>query len=305
MFAVAYSWTASFHVTYAIEFLCLSAAELMVLDRMKDFAAAQGPGMRNRWVLGGRIVMAAVVLGNAVGLAANAAAAVHFQKAAEAASAASSYFASNNTQDGNTYRKFSGTEAQIAFSIASVQSFCEVVVLLLIVLAFALVSIACIRRVASALHALNSMPIAATDPNLHQQLHGRAIGLGRQMQRKIVVTTGFVFVAFVLRSVVSTMLAVAYQLQNSGNTCSPTSNSNPCDASCTNMYTHIAWWNNYTPEFLPTVVLISSPLALLVALWGMTSKDLLLLMKSSLQAKSHSMTIVESANINPKHNEAA
>jgi hypothetical protein len=255
----------------------------MVLDRMKDFAAAQGPGMRNRWVVGGRIVMAAVVLGNAVGLAANAAAAVHFQKAAEAASAASSYFASNNTQDGITYRKFSGTEAQIAFSIASVQSFCEVVVLLLIVLAFAVVGIACIRRVVSALHALNSMPMAGNDPKLHQQLHGRAIGLGRQMQRKIVVTTGFVFVAFVLRSVVSTMLAVAYQLQNSGNTCSPTANSNPCDASCTNMYTHIAWWNNYTPEFLPTVVLISSPLALLVALWGMTSKVTLQLMTSSQQ----------------------
>jgi hypothetical protein len=41
-----------------------------------------------------------------------------------------------------------------------------------------------------------------------------------------------------------------------------------------------------------------------VALWGMTSKLLLQLMKSSLQAKSHSMTIVESANSNPKHDEA-
>ncbi len=37
----------------------------------------------------------------------------------------------------------------------------------------------------------------------------------------------------------------------------------------------------YTPEFQAMVVLISSPLTLLVALWGMTSKATLLLMKSS------------------------
>ena len=30
-------------------------------------------------------------------------------------------------------------------------------------------------------------------------------------------------------------------------------------------------WNDYTPEFFFIVVLISSPLTLLVALWGMTT----------------------------------
>jgi hypothetical protein len=37
----------------------------------------------------------------------------------------------------------------------------------------------------------------------------------------------------------------------------------------------------YTPEFQVTIVLISSPLSLLVALWGMTSKQMLQLLKSS------------------------
>jgi hypothetical protein len=37
----------------------------------------------------------------------------------------------------------------------------------------------------------------------------------------------------------------------------------------------------YTPEFRPMIELVSSPLALLVALWGMTSKATLQLMKSS------------------------
>ena len=37
----------------------------------------------------------------------------------------------------------------------------------------------------------------------------------------------------------------------------------------------------YTPEFQLMIVLVSSPLALLVALWGMTPKTTLQLMKSS------------------------
>jgi hypothetical protein len=48
--------------------------------------------------------MAAVLLGNAVGLAASAAAAVHYQKAAQAESTASAYYAANHTKDGAEYQ---------------------------------------------------------------------------------------------------------------------------------------------------------------------------------------------------------
>ena len=40
-------------------------------------------------------------------------------------------------------------------------------------------------------------------------------------------------------------------------------------------------WLIYTPEFQLVVMLISSPLALLVALWGMTSERTLQQMESS------------------------
>jgi hypothetical protein len=40
-------------------------------------------------------------------------------------------------------------------------------------------------------------------------------------------------------------------------------------------------WLLYTPEFQLIIVLISSPLALLVALWGMTDKRALQHMRSS------------------------
>jgi len=95
LFALSYSWAAVFVVMYAIEFMCLSAARLMVLDRMSDFAAGQDEVARKRWAAGGRIVMGVVVLGNAVGLADNVAAAVHVQSAAEATGSSSVFFAAN------------------------------------------------------------------------------------------------------------------------------------------------------------------------------------------------------------------
>jgi hypothetical protein len=265
LFSLSYSWLAVFTVTYALEFLCLSAAKLMVLDRMTNFAAGQDEGTKKRWAAGGRMVMAVVVLGNSVGVAANIASAVHAQKAAEASSTASALFAANSTQDGRELLIFTQMEIQLALSSSSVQSFSEVVVLLLIVAAFLVTGVFCIRRVSSGMFGLNA---AAEDAAMSSNT----------IRLQIVGTTSSVFVAFVLRSVVSTMFAVANQLQNSGNICSGVSSR--CDTSCYNIFTHLLQWMNYTPEFQLTTVLISSPLALLVALLGMTSRHTLQTMKS-------------------------
>ena len=261
--ALAYSWYAAFAVTYAIEFLCLSAAKLMVLDRMSVFAAPQGTRLQTRWAAAGRVVMAAVVLGNAVGLAANAAAAVHYQKAAEAMSTASAYLASNNTEYFDNFYTLSREEVQRGGSIASVQAFSEVAVLLLIVVAFAVVGVLSARRVSATLLGVDAASAAAAT--------------GRALRLQMLGTTAFIFVTFLLRSVFSTMLAVILQLRDSGKECSETGTF--CDA-CYNEYTHIAQWMTYTPEFQLMAILISSPVAQLVALWGMTTKYALQLMKT-------------------------
>ena len=93
----------------------------------------------------------------------------------------------------------------------------------------------------------------------------------------MVVTTVVVFVAFVLRSVQSTMLAVSRQLQDGATRCPGVTSI--CDPSCNNVYAHITQWVARTPEFQVTVVLVASPLALLVALWGVTSRQTRQLMK--------------------------
>ena len=276
--ASANMWYALFLVTYAIEFLCLSAAKLMVLDRMSVFAAPEGTGARRRWAAAGRVVMAVVVLGNAVGLAANVAAAVQYQKIHEALSAASAYNAANNTKDGEKYVSLSKAESELGGSITSVQKFCEVAVLLLIVVAFVAVGVLSARRVSSRLLGVDAASSAAAT--------------GRALRLQIVGTTAFVFVTFLIRSMFSTMFALALELRDVHKDCVRDIFSY-CDA-CYNDYTHIVGWIFYTPEFQSTIVLISSPVALLVALWGMTSKATLQLMKSSGQESAMSLRLITS-----------
>ena len=92
---------------------------------------------------------------------------------------------------------------------------------------------------------------------------------------RIVGTAAFVFVAFLLRAVFSTMSALANALQNNDADCLTN-----CGIPCNNVWALIQAWLQLTPEFQLTVVLISSPLALIVALWGMTDKRTLQLMRS-------------------------
>ncbi len=218
--------------------------------------------------------MAVVVLGNAVGLAANVAAAVRAQRSAEATSTASALFAANSTQLAREHESLGRTEIELSTSIAAVQSFCEVAVLLLIVAAFIVTGVTCARVISSRLLAVNA---ASTPAAVGNYIHL----LGRELRRQIVVTTAVVFVAFVVRSVQSTMFAVARQLQDQTTTCPGVTDR--CDPSCRNVFTHMFFWFLRTPEFQVTVVLLSSPLTLLVALWGMTSRRMLHAMKTKEQ----------------------
>jgi hypothetical protein len=123
LFSLAVSWTPAYIVSHAIEFACNCAAKLMVLDRMSVFVALEDAVMRKRWAAAWRGVMAVAVLGNTVGLAGTIASAVHYQKAAEAASAASAHYISNSTSDGNIFFSLAQQERQRGASIFIVQRF--------------------------------------------------------------------------------------------------------------------------------------------------------------------------------------
>ena len=146
--------------------------------------------------------------------------------------------------------------------------------LLLIVAAFVVAGVACARVIRSRLLAVDAASVPAAVGNY---VHF----VGGELRRRMVVTTVVVFVAFVVRSVQSTMFAVARQLQDVGTRCPGVTGR--CDPSCHNVFTHINQWAANTPEFQVTVVQVSSPLTLLVALWGMTSRQALHAMKSKEQ----------------------
>jgi hypothetical protein len=150
------------------------------------------------------------------------------------------------------------------------------VVLLLIVAAFVAVGVVCARRMVLytrqvAYNADLDAAVAVQDGGKRQRLQH----LG---------TTAVVFVVFIVRSTQSNMIAVSRQLQDSARSCPGVTV--VCDASCFNVFTHITQWAVYTPEFQVTIVLVSSPLTLLVALWGMTSRYTLQLMKLKQQGSS-------------------
>ncbi len=255
-------WTAAFLCAYAVEFLCLSTAKLMVLDRMMDFVVKRDD-MTRRLALAGRLVLAVVVVGNIVGFCGNVAAAVYYRESGDLNNAAAAAFATS-AEDGFTFASRATERGGIAATAQSVQQAGEVVVLLIIIAAFAFVGAASVRRVEAAL----------------RSSQGENEALARKIRRQIVGTTAFVFTTFLLRAVFAIMNALANGLSNSnaGIRCNP---SDLCDPSCFNVFALVQYWLILTPEFQLTVILISSPLSSLVALWGMTSDRALQLMKTT------------------------
>jgi hypothetical protein len=251
LFAHRRAW---FTVTYAIEFLCLSTAKLMVLDRMSDFVSLRSSDVsKRRWVVGGRAVMAAVVTGNLVGFVGNVAAAVQWQSSFESWTAASADWSANKTDSALSLGVDGLNTKDRAMYILSVQSLCEVIVLLIIVIAFAVVGVACARRISSTLHALDAAGAAAAQAS--------------QLRLHIVGTTAVVFATFLARTAYSMFYALAVLRQNVS---SCPNNADLCD-SCFNTWTRIQVWILRTPSLVLLIVLVTKPLPLLVALWGMTS----------------------------------
>ena len=174
----------------------------------------------------------------------------------------------NNTDAADSIGRQGAAHNKRAISTLSVQAFSEVAVLLLIIAAFSVVGIACFRRIGSFLSVVGAAEAAVAE--------------GRQLQLQIVATSAVVFVTFLVRSVYSTMYALAVGLQNfdSGlQSCSEPESTNLCNSACYNVFAQMEVWMKRTPDFVLMIVLTTKPLPLLVALWGMTSKRLLTLMR--------------------------
>ena len=230
MFARAARWQAALDLLSPAEFLCLSVAKLLVLYRMLDFAAPrdeQGVGISRRWLLARRAALSTVVAGNAIGLAGNAVAAVYHSLDAHHFDATVAAITSGAGLLDILAELILATDTlNTANQWASVQEFCEVLVLLLIIAQFAVAGVMCARRISSV---LRGMPGSGGG--------GHAGWSARRLRLQIVATVAVAFVTFLLRAVFSTMYALSNALQNNnmifesaGKICSV----NFCDLDCFN-----------------------------------------------------------------------
>jgi len=237
-------------------------------------------------------------LGNLTGMVANFVSAARVSVAGSVFAQSAEAFAANNTALGQSLYDNAFESFEVSEDAASYQNYAEMAVLLLIILAFVVVSLLSTQLIRIGLrnlsNAKSSIVLVGVAGDQARQLVDDATAAGRQLMRKVVGTVAVVFVSLLLRAIYASMLAVADSLQDVGKGCSDNLCSQcfnvyalalPCSQRhCTLMvilvcrYTHVRTFIVYSPAFTLMVVLISSPLTLLVALWGMTGVRALELM---------------------------
>jgi len=270
--ASAYFYLSIQPVPYSLEFLCMSVAKLLVLHRMLHLALGKVGEGSQRWFAAGRIMMGVIIAGNLVGISSNIATAVFDKQASDSFSALAAALQAKDAQGINSFINSSSIidafqSLENVDKTYSVQQFCEVLLLLLILVAFAVVGAKCAHRmrvVERHLHADANPGSSRT-----MQLRGDVAGVRRQ----IFATVFVVFLTFLLRAVYSTMFALANFGQNSGDgKCEEL-----CGSGC-NQYSNMRSWIVLNPEFQLVIILISSPVTMCVTLWGMTTERALRLL---------------------------
>jgi hypothetical protein len=272
--ALGNPWRAAFSVLYPFEFMCVSVAKLLVLDRMHDFLRLSQGGDLGQWTVAGRVVMALVMTGNALGIACNIVGAVYWHRSSSLFFEASAHYANNETALGAEYSALAVGQVSHSGTFTSVQSWAEAFASLFIVLAFIVAGATCTRLI--------RMTLSKVDAD------GAAAASGRKLRVQILGTTAYVFVTVLLRSAFSAFYALSYALRGKrveDKSCGPKSF---CDDECYNMWFHVVDWISFTPSFQLTIELISSPVTLLVALWGMTSQATLQIMRQNWHGESSS-----------------
>ena len=98
---------------------------------------------------------------------------------------------------------------------------------------------------------------------------------GRNLRLQILGAFATVFVTFLIRTAWSILNALSYEEDSFSNLIG---GCKPCDGSCSSVSVPLFYFLQFTPQLQMSIMLVSSPLTLLVALWGMTGVRALELM---------------------------
>ena len=278
-------YQAAFSVIYGFEFVCLIISKLMLLGRLAANATHSSQGdvsgmssVRRRWMNGRalpivyRFMVAAVVAGSAVCMvASDVTAAYTMQQAQLQDQAAAACDAQGNDTNSSLALAFAATTAGDTTDTAqAVQASVEALTLLLVTVAFVVIvcwSVAIFRLAERAsAHALLS---AHDANNMRASEANAAIIVAGTMQaaadnrRRLTAACVIVLVTFPARAAFDLLFAYAGFNSPINPACAT------CDP-CQSTGYLISTWLDYTPEFQPIVVAVSSPLPLTLSLWLLT-----------------------------------
>jgi hypothetical protein len=197
-------------VFYPLEFAFLSIAKLTVLDRLFSFAAppstiAKLSDIRKRLSRVLRCIMVAAVAGSAIGFCGNVASAVYCVQIGRDTEVLLQLHAANISAP---WRNFPPSikivdTLKLNATALSIQLFCELIVLILVVVVFVVFGVICLRRI----YAARSQLVASNESS-HVQLHKVA----QSLSFRIVTTVLAITVAFSLRSVFAIMYVSSHAL---------------------------------------------------------------------------------------------
>ena len=267
------------------EFLFLIISKLMLLGWLVENATQSSQenvegmsGVRRRWLNGRalpfvyRMMTGGVVVGCVLGLVADAAAGAYLVKEAVLfdQAAASCDAAGNESNASLTFNNAASAVATEAATSQSVQAGSEALTLLLVCIAYFVIvswSVAIFRiveRVAG--HAL----VFTVDPVNVQQPDDNAARIvadtmkaAAQHRRRLTAACVIVLITFPARAAFNLLLAYAAFDDSYNTSCGP------CDPCQTTPFL-ISAWLDYTPQFQPIVVAVSSPLPLMLSIWLLT-----------------------------------
>lgn len=193
---------------------------------------------------------------------------------------ASHFYAHNATESAYREQRLFANAAAAFFGF-------EVIILPVIVIAISAVGFASVRRIRAAVRNIQSTQltsILSSDDvwqiDSRQKSMSASVASAGHLKRQIMSTCGVVFVSFLFRTAFTTMavFGIAFFHNISESNSIPHSR---CDDIVVSEFGFMFVWLLNSPEVFFGVTLVSQPVTLLVALWGMTSGQTIAFMRAN------------------------
>lgn len=261
--------SSAFFILFPIEAWFVTVAQLLMLHRIFRFSLS-GSRQKRAWGMCGRIFFTIVNAVYLSGVLCNVTAATYLIEGAVVSRKVVNAYVDNDIVSAKNYEVSALSMVGRGASLFGIQRFLEAVVLIIVITAFLITGFNCHRIIMSALRTLFSAEqkvsiISGAAAGQARELVHQAGSEGKLLHRKVVGTVLVVFATVLLRSFYSILYALALYFNQISNPCSRSE----CDP-CKNVFSHILSWMLYTPFFEQGIMLFASPLAQLVALWGMS-----------------------------------